>query len=1032
MTDGDHYVEVYTSVDGTHANPGSRMWYTVSNGAVSITDIGNAQSEKARIDALDAQLIPQTADVLPEYYYITDENSTYYVGDKLDQIYELTDAITNGMTDDEDKLKAIHDWVCENFYYDYDSLNSDSTAPDYMYDTSRPSTVWESAALNGGKYRATCSGFSRIMQIMLTHVGVPCINQMGKISDGVNILKDAGSDHEWNLVYINGSWHEVDATWDCFNSITGGVATTKEKIYDYYGCAPEFLGQTHRGESFQNAWEDYTQTGFQSVGANDWRFVMFATMGANAATYRTGWLDIDGALYHFEDHNDFAQAGKMSLGWTTINDNLYYFREYTGVKGSGGAYRNTTVEIGGQNYTFDANGVCQTGNKLVETITLNQTSKSLYCNENFTLTAVVTPSDATNSSLLWTSDNEAVASVDAAGKVTAHGVEGSAKITCAAQDGSGKVAECSVTVSKKKVTNITLSKTQTTLFVGGTETLTKTLTPADPTDASVSWSSSNPTVATVDTNGKITAKAAGTATITCTAKGGDNKSAACTVTVRTAVSDVSLTYIDNGQIKNIKNSNLTIAKPTSGTFALIGSVLPNNAFNTGLTWSSSNTSVATVNAQGLVTVKAAGKTVITATAKGDASKKASCTVNIRLQASSIAIDKKTANVQVGKTVKLNATVSPTGATDKSVTWVSSGLQVATVDSKGNVKGVHPGTTTIYAVTNDGSNKKVACTVTVPSPTVKISAAVDYVEVGKTIKLSATSTSEETMTWSSQTTSVATIDAQGNVKGVKAGYVNILVRTACGAGTYKQIRVLSPVEAFVARLYTNVLGRNFEAEGLASWTQQLLNKTKTGATVADGFISSSELTARNLSDEAYVEMLYQTFLGRGADTDGKTGWLDKLNKGMSRRFLFAGFVGSQEFAGICKSYGIEVGSVTMTEARDKNDGVTMFVYRCYQQALGRTADVGGLNTWCEQLLNKTKTPKEVAAGFVFSPELTNRKLSNADYVKVMYRLFMGREYDQGGLDNWVKALNEGKTREEVFNGFADSNEFAEIVASYHLN
>ena len=160
-------------------------------------------------------------------------------------------------------------------------------------------------------------------------------------------------------------------------------------------------------------------------------------------------------------------------------------------------------------------------------ISLDKTSLSLDEGESETLTATVSPSDATDKTVTWTSSDKKVATVSN-GKVTAVKA-GTATIT--AKTSNGKTATCTVTVSKKIVeaTGISLNKTSLSLHEGASETLTVTITPADTTDKTVTWTSSDTNVATVS-NGKITAVKVGKATITATTSNG--KTATCTVTVK--------------------------------------------------------------------------------------------------------------------------------------------------------------------------------------------------------------------------------------------------------------------------------------------------------------------------------------------------------------------------------------------------------------------------------------------------------------------------------------------------------------------
>lgn len=120
-----------------------------------------------------------------------------------------------------------------------------------------------------------------------------------------------------------------------------------------------------------------------------------------------------------------------------------------------------------------------------------------------------------------------------------------------------------------------------------------------------------------------------------------------------------------------------------------------------------------------------------------------------------------------------------------------------------------------------------------------------------------------------------------------------------------------VNLFVERLYSVVLQRPCDNGGMESWTVQLINRTKSGCRVAYGFFFSQEFLNRHLCNEHYVETLYQAFMGRSADEEGKAAWVSLLDNGTSREFVFMGFSSSQEFAGICNSYGIDISSMNLS-------------------------------------------------------------------------------------------------------------------------
>lgn len=301
----------------------------------------------------------------------------------------------------------------------------------------------------------------------------------------------------------------------------------------------------------------------------------------------------------------------------------------------------------------------------------------------------------------------------------------------------------------------------------------------------------------------------------------------------------------------------------------------------------------------------------------------------------------------------------------------------------------------------------------------------------------------TITWTTSNENVASVDVgeggfgDGVVTAKGAGTATITCTATDGsdvsisASCTVKVMDYTPTEAFSARLYEVCLGREPDEAGLAHWNTVLVNKERSGAQVAYGFVFSKEYQLKNASDEEYVEMLYNVFLDRPSDREGMPHWLNVLSTGVSREYVFRGFAESQEFTNICKAYNIERGEVTLSQERDQNPKVTAYVNRMYTEALGRAGEEDGLNHWCNTIQTGVKTPEQVAESFILSNEFKNKKLSDEEYVKVLYRTFMGREYDQSGLEHWLGELKRGCTREEILHRFATSQEFRQIQSSFGL-
>ena len=222
----------------------------------------------------------------------------------------------------------------------------------------------------------------------------------------------------------------------------------------------------------------------------------------------------------------------------------------------------------------------------------------------------------------------------------------------------------------------------------------------------VEWTTSNPEVATVGNDGTVTAVAVGKTTITAkVTSNGKEYSATCEVEVTTE------------SVTNVELSATTGTLDIGQTLTLSATVTPSTASNQGVTWSTSDSNVATV-ANGVVTAVGAGSATITATANDGSGYNATCaiTVNPRL-VSSITLNESSKTLNVGDTLTLIANVAPDDATNKNVTWSTSDSSVATVDSNGKVTAKGAGSATITATAIDGSGYNATCSVTVNAPVV---------------------------------------------------------------------------------------------------------------------------------------------------------------------------------------------------------------------------------------------------------------------------------------------------------------------------
>ena len=508
---------------------------------------------------------------------------------------------------------------------------------------------------------------------------------------------------------------------------------------------------------------------------------------------------------------------------------------------------------------------------LATSIALDKSEVSLEATQTTTLVATVLPETASNKTVTWTSSNEAVATVDTNGLVTAIAL-GEATITATTTDGSDLSASCKVTVVATRAESITLNVTEASLKVNETTTLTATVLPETATNKSVTWTSSNEAVAIVDTNGLVTAIALGEATITATTTDGSNLSASCKVTV-VATRAESITL-------NVTEASLKVNETTT----LTATVLPETATNKSVTWTSSNEAVAIVDTNGLVTAIALGEATITATTTDGSNLSASCKVTVvATRAESITLNVTEASLKVNETTTLTATVLPETATNKSVTWTSSNEAVAIVDTNGLVTAIALGEATITATTTDGSNLSASCKVTVVATraeSITLNVTEASLKVNETTTLTATvlpeTATNKSVTWTSYNEAVATVDTNGLVTAIALGEATITATTTDGSDLSASCKVtvvpvlamsieldkteLDAMEMTEFQLNATVLPENTTNKGVV-WTSsdnEIASVDETGLVkmlrVGSVVITATTVDGSNLSASCHITIV----------------------------------------------------------------------------------------------------------------------------------------------------------------------------------
>ena len=425
--------------------------------------------------------------------------------------------------------------------------------------------------------------------------------------------------------------------------------------------------------------------------------------------------------------------------------------------------------------------------KVVDGLSLNMTNAVI--NTKGTLLLDVNASDKTVP-IVWSSSIDGIVTV-ADGLVT--GVKEGTTVVTATQviDGITKTASCTIRV-QKSVSTIVLDPSKYTLAIGGYTTLIAKITPADLSGVKLNWQSSDESVVKIvkanPQDVTIQGISGGHAVIS--AINQDNVVVGyCHVSVQQPVTGITLS-----------ESNIIVDLNTS-RLQLRATVAPDNALNKTVVWSSTDAAVATVDQNGLVSIKKSGKVSIIATSQDSPAITGVCNITVQIPVTSIALDETQKVMFVGQAARLSYVILPTNASTNAVNWISTNTSVATVDKTGLVSAKNVGSAVIILKTTDGGYS-VFCNITVRrvASGIKLDAATLDLKAGQDRILKPTLTpkdsTDNSIVWESSDTKIATVDDAGKVVAKSAGSAIIMARLETGATAYCKVNVTLPVEGLI--------------------------------------------------------------------------------------------------------------------------------------------------------------------------------------------------------------------------------------------
>jgi len=405
----------------------------------------------------------------------------------------------------------------------------------------------------------------------------------------------------------------------------------------------------------------------------------------------------------------------------------------------------------------------------LENVTISNAPFVIGLNKPYILTTTISPSCA-DGSVTWSSDNEAVSINKNSGELAGVGC-GTAIITVTSVEDPSITNTCSVTV--QPVTGVTIDRKPTSdINLNDTFQLSATVLPDTACNLDVKWSSSDPAVVNVTSDGLLTGKGCGTATITAATEDA-NITATCDVTVDVPVTGLTL---------DSTVMTVTISGPPKQLKAII---TPTDTCNDKIKWTSSNSNVATVDINtGLVSGVSCDTATITAISI-DENKSASCVVTVRQPVTGITLSDTLITLRITKTSQIFDTIYPAKACNQAVLWSSSDTTVAKVDSIGNLTVDSIGSAIITATTVDG-HFSASCKV-IGELLVTLSQTSVTLNVKDTTTLIAiitpSSISNKTVTWKSTNPTIATVDSSGNVTAISGGTTYIIVRSNANPKVY---------------------------------------------------------------------------------------------------------------------------------------------------------------------------------------------------------------------------------------------------------
>ena len=421
--------------------------------------------------------------------------------------------------------------------------------------------------------------------------------------------------------------------------------------------------------------------------------------------------------------------------------------------------------------------------RLVQAISLNATQKHLIIGDSFTLTATLSPENATNRNVIWKLVSGNAISLSNTGVIQAKKV-GEALVRAEAADGSGTTAECKVVVKPRLVQSISLNATQKELIIGDSFTLTATLSPENTTNRNVIWKLVSGDAISLSNTGVIQAKKVGEALVRAEAADGSGITAECKVVVKPRL--VQAIALNATQKEVI----------VGDSFTLTATLSPENATNRNVIWKLVSGDAISLSNTGVIQAKKVGEALVPAEAANGSGITAACKVVVKPRlVQTISLNSTKKDLLVGESFALTATVMPENATNRNVIWKLVSGDAISLSNTGVIQAKKVGEALVRAEAADGSSISAECKVVVKPRLVQaisLKLEKDTVAVGEHFTVTADvlpkNATNSTLQWSVSAPLLLKHLGAGSFEALKTGSATITAQARDGSKQEASCRI----------------------------------------------------------------------------------------------------------------------------------------------------------------------------------------------------------------------------------------------------